>query len=78
VVAAVRLVELARSMRADRQPRQAVVPIPAQPVMHRLARHPERLHDLGHRHTDLNLQNGPIPLLHHAQLHQHSAECHAK
>ena len=66
-----------RAVRAIRQPVQALLPIPADPPMHRLPRDTEPLGHLGHRHTGLDLQHGPVPLLRHGQLHQHSAECHA-
>ncbi len=65
-----------RAMRAVGQPVKALVGIPAQPPVHRLPGHPEPLGNLGHRQTGPDLQHGAIPLLHHAQLNQHSAECH--
>jgi hypothetical protein len=58
------------------KPERPSFPLPPKPSVQRPARHPESLGDLDRWHTRLDLQNGPIPLLHHAQLHQHSAECH--
>ena len=66
-----------RPMRPVSQTVQALLAIPADPAMHRLPRHPEPLSNLGHRHSGFHFQHGPIPLLRHGQLHQHSAECHA-
>ena len=66
-----------RAVRPVRQPIQTLIAVPAHPAMHRLSRYPEPLGDLGHGHPGLNLEHGPIPLLRHGQLHQHSAECYA-
>lgn len=65
------------AMRAIRQSVQALISIPPDPAVHRLPRDAEPLGYLGHRHTGLDFQHGPIPLLCQCQLHQHSAECHA-
>jgi hypothetical protein len=46
-------------------------------VLHGLPRDAKRLRDLRHRDTGLDLKNRAIPLLHGAQLHQHSAKYHA-
>jgi hypothetical protein len=46
-------------------------------AVHHLPRHPERVDDLGHRHTSPDLQHRPVTPPQHAQLHQHPAECHA-
>lgn len=39
-------------------------------------RNTEPLGDLGDRDPSLHVQHGAIPLLRHANLHQHSAECY--
>ena len=57
---------------------QALFGIPADPPVNRLTGDAEPFGDLGHRHAGLGFQHGPIPLLCHGQLHQHSAECHAR
>jgi hypothetical protein len=60
-----------RPMRAIGQPVQALIPIPADPAVHRLTRHPEPFGDFGHRDPSMDFQHGPVPLLCHGQLHQH-------
>lgn len=45
--------------------------IPAQPLVHRLPRHPEPARHLSHRDAVENFQDRPTPLLGHTQLHQH-------
>lgn len=59
-----------------RKPFQALVLIPGQPTMHRLAGDPESFCDVRDRGSGQHVLDGSIPLFHHAHLHQHSAECH--
>ena len=56
------------------QPRQAaVIDIPAQPVVHRLPRHPIPARYIGHARAVIeDFQHRPVPLLGHTQLHQHT------
>lgn len=62
-------------MRTISQSLKALGSIPAQPGVHRLARHPIALGDFYDRCAVVYLFDGLIPLL--DQLHQHERECQA-
>src|ERR671910_205152 len=63
-----------RHRRTIHQARQTSRRVPAKPPMHALARHPEALRDLGHRHPTQHLEHGLIALLHEPELHQHGPD----
>lgn len=58
-------------MRPVRQPRQTRPLVPTHPRVHRLPRHPRPDRHLSDRNPRSNLHHRVIPLLDHAQLHQH-------
>src|SRR5215831_74059 len=63
-----------RPMRSIGQTFETAELIAAQPLVHRLARHPELLGNDGHLETvDLHSHHCLIALLHFAELHKHSA-----
>ncbi len=65
-----------RSVGPVREPAEPLGLIPAEPPVHRLARHAEAIRHLDHRNTVTDhREHCLIPLFHDAQLHQHAREC---